>query len=106
MSYEPYDDFFLEERWKYWPSGWASTLEKSFTEYRGLPTLLIEKADAVGGSLMSVMSSYGTYFTDFWILGNSYNVMNISAKQGIECGDYSCYDKSSREGKICQSGTF
>ena len=103
MSYEPYADFFLKNR-KYRPPG--STLAKSFTEYLDLPTLLIEKAYAVGGSLMAVIGSYETNFTDFWILGNSYNVTNISAKQGIECGEYSCYDKSSREGKICQPGTF
>ena len=105
MSYEPYDDIFLKH-WKFNRSGWGSTLAKSFTEYHDLPALLIEKAYAVGRSLMAVISSYEYTLTDFWILGNSYYVTNISAKQGIECGDYSCYDKSSREGKICQQGTF
>ena len=105
MSYELYDDFFLGERWVYWTPEMTSTLKKSFTEYRDLPTLLIEKAYAVDETF-SYMGIYLDYFPEFWILGNNYNVSNISAKQGIECDDYLCYEKSSREAKICQPGTF
>ena len=111
MSYEPYDDFFLGNRWGSWQPGLASTLKRSFTEYRDLPTLLIDKAYAVDEPFMGIymdsyMGIYLDYFSEFWILGSNYNVFNISAKHGIECGDYSCYEKSSREGKICQPGTF
>ena len=104
IDYKPYDAFFRGERgWREPDKG--NTLRKSFTEYLSLPALLTEVAHAYA-DVRSFQYDYEFYFDDFWILGSNYDFSTISPKQGMECGEYSCYEKSSREGKICQPGMF
>ena len=80
---------------------------KSVTDYRGHPSLLSEKMHSLGEVLSSYLILFERYFGDFWILGTDfYDLSKISSKQGVECGEFSCYEKSSREGKICKQGTF
>lgn len=45
--------------------------------------------------------------TKKWFLGaNNVDVSNINSKKKLRCGQYSCYEKSLREGKICKQGKF
>ena len=117
IDYKPYDAFFRGERGFFGESARepdkGNTLRKSFTEYLSLPALLTEVAHASTEAfnswyrnVRSFQYDYESYFDDFWILGSNYDFSTISPKQGMECGEYSCYEKSSREGKICQPGMF
>ena len=82
--------------------------------YHGSPAFLSEK---IAASSESVLFSYETMLfnqeeswreeMNIWVLGASYdNILGIHAKQDAKCESFSCYEQSSKSGKICKPGMF
>ena len=89
----------------------AELYESFLTEYHGSPAFLNEKMSASNESFSRVYelrceyNYYNPEKMDFWILGASHNnPLRIDAKNNVECGGYSCYEKSLKSGKICKPG--
>ena len=76
-------------------------------QYFDRPAILREKVHANGEEFKTVFGEFRLFYTDFWILGNSYNeTLKILSKKDKRCSEDSCYDKSLEEGRICHPGTF
>ena len=76
-------------------------------QYFDRPAILSEKVHAKGEEFNTVLRSFNLFYTDFWILGNSYNeTLKIFSRRDKRCSEDSCYDKSLKEGRICHPGTF
>ena len=41
----------------------------------------------------------------FWVLGKSYEKVNIHSNDGLRCDENSCYDRCLSENKICKQAT-
>ena len=61
----------------------------------------------IGEAVSTYMDHFEKFFGDFWILGSDfYDVSTISSEKTVNCSEFSCYEKSSSESKICKVGTF
>ena len=83
-----------------------------YTEYRGSSALLSENIFASSDSVYYIYKNHYDAWNkgnlkeeDVWILGaNFYDTSKIHGRKGLKCGEYSCYEKSLKNGKICTPG--
>ena len=73
--------------------------------YRGVPAVLSEVAWAAGQSVFGAWWNLGwPKPMQFWILGNSFDKINILSNEGVRCDINSCYDKCLSKNEICKQG--
>ena len=83
-----------------------------YTEYQGSSAILSENIFALSDSVHYIYRKlYNAWFEGFskekdvWILGNNFNdTSKIDARKSLKCGEYACYEKSLKNGKICTPG--
>ena len=85
------------------------------TNYHDVTAYLVETLIASGGSLSNLHhrennklpQSYDRGFKQRWYLGaNDIDVSKINSENKLKCHQNSCYEKSTRETKICKQGKF
>ena len=80
-----------------------------YTEYRGSSAILSENIFALSDSVHYIyrkaLIEGFLKEKDVWILGANFNdTSKIDARKSLKCGEYSCYEKSLENGKICTPG--
>ena len=85
--------------------GWLGYPAKTFTKYHDIFAVLNEECEKTYGCYLATLHWHLSYVGTVWFLGlNDVDLSNIHSNEEVKCGKYSCYEKSSREGKICKQG--